>query len=213
MFMGVFGSAQFMLNSVIEEKNARVMEVLLAAVSPFELMAGKILGLTTAGLTLVAVWGGGALVAANVRGLTHIMSPALMIYFAVYFLLGFVLISSILAAIGSVCNTTKEAQALMGPIRIILVLPMVVWFYIVQNPNSTLALVMSFIPPITPMIMILRVAARPDLPLIQIVGSLVLLAVSVPVVVWASAKIFRTGILMYGKPPSLRELLRWVRYR
>lgn len=95
----------------------------------------------------------------------------------------------------------------------ILILPMVGWFYIVQHPEATLSVVLSFIPPMTPLIMILRIVAQPNLPLFQIIASILLLAVSVPVVMWASAKIFRTGILMYGKTPKLRELLRWLRYK
>ena len=88
---------------------------------------------------------------------------------------------------------------------------MVVWFILAQNPNGTLALVLSFIPPITPMIMILRIAASPDIPVLQIGASILLLLVSVPLVTWLAAKIFRIGILMYGKRPALKEILHWLR--
>ena len=94
----------------------------------------------------------------------------------------------------------------------ILILPILSWFYIAAHPDAAFAVVLSFIPPITPMVMILRIAVNPDMSLIQIVASILLLVVSVPLVMWAAAKIFRTGILMYGKPPSLREIIRWVRY-
>jgi len=123
------------------------------------------------------------------------------------------LMASMLAAIGSACNTLREAQTLMGPVMMMFVVPMVAWFYIVQRPEEPVAVVLSFIPPLTPMIMILRIAALPDLSRLQIFASILLLSVSVPLVMWASAKIFRVGVLMYGKPPSLRELLRWVRYK
>jgi len=213
MFVGLFGTNQQMLTSVIEEKNARVMEVVLSAVTPFQLMAGKILGLSAAAFTLIIVWTTAGYGAAIYRGFTDVLTIRTGIYFVIYFIPGFLLFSSILAAIGSVCNTVKEAQSLMMPVSIIFISPMVLWFPVSQHPDGTLAVVLSFIPPITPMIMILRVAANPDLPLVQILLSLLVLAASVPAVVWASAKIFRTGILMYGKPPSLRELLRWVRYQ
>jgi ABC-2 type transport system permease protein len=213
MFMGVFGINQHMLTSLIEEKNSRVIEILLSAVTPFQLMVGKIVGLVAIGLTLVGIWGTAAYVAAASRGLSELVSGGLVICFFIYFILGFLLLSSILAAIGSACNTLREAQSLMGPITMLLILPMVMWFYFVQHPEAPLSIILSFFPPIAPMVMILRMAANPDLPLLQILLSIILLAISVPVAMWASAKIFRTGILMYGKPPKPAELLRWLRYK
>jgi len=210
MFMGVFGMNQQMLTSVIEEKSSRVMEILLSAVTPFELMAGKILGLTAVGFTLISVWGVTASVTASAKGVGGLVDPAILGYFFIYFVLGFLLISSLLAAIGSVCNTVREAQALMAPLSMVLVLPMVGWFFVAQNPDGALAVVLSFIPPVTPMIMILRIAVEPRLSPVQIFASIALLCVSVPVVMLASAKIFHIGILMYGKPPRMRELLRWL---
>ncbi len=213
MFMGVFAINQQMLTTLIEEKNSRVIEILLSAVSPFQLMVGKIVGLVCIGFTLVGIWGIAAYLAAASRGMGDLVSAGIVVYFIIYYVLGFLLFSSILGAIGSVCNTLREAQSLMGPIMTFLIIPMVAWFYIVQHPEATLSVVLSFIPPMTPLIMILRIAAHPDLPLFQIIASIFLLAVSVPVVMWASAKIFRTGILMYGKTPKLRELLRWLHYK
>lgn len=213
MFVGVFATNQQMLTSVIEEKTARVMEVILSAITPFQLMVGKILGLAAAGFTLIFVWASAGLIAAANQGMTDVMNFEMAAYFVIYFILGFLLFSSMLAAIGSVCNTIKEAQNLMMPVSILFIMPMVLWFPISQHPNGALAIVFSFIPFTTPMIMILRLAASPEIPIIQVFLSIVLLGASVPVAMWASAKIFRTGILMYGKPPSLRELLRWVRYR
>ena len=212
MFMGVFGTSQGMLTSVIEEKNSRVIEVLLSAVSPFQLMMGKIAGLGAIGLSVVAVWGTVAYAAAVSQGLGDLIVLANLGYFLIYFLLGFVLLSSVYAAIGAACNTLKEAQALMMPVMMIVIIPMIAWFYIVQNPDGLAAVLLSFFPFTTSTVMILRLAAWPEMPLIQIVGSIGVLAVSVPVVLWAAGKIFRTGILMYGKPPTPRELLRWVRY-
>ena len=107
----------------------------------------------------------------------------------------------------------KEAQSLVMPVSMMLVLPMALWFYFAQNPNSTLATVLSFFPPLTPMVMMLRITASPELSIIQIAGSMLLLAASVPLVIWASAKVFRTGVLMYGKPPTLPEICRWLRYK
>lgn len=213
MAAGVFGTNQQMLTGVIEEKTARVMEVILATVTPFELMAGKILGLAAAGFTLIFVWGAAGVGTALYRGMTDLVTFQTGLCFIIYFVLGFLLYSSIMAAIGSACNTVKEAQNLMMPVGILFFLPMFVWFFVAQQPDSTLAIVLSFIPPITPMIMMVRLSVNPEISVLQIVLSMALLAVSVPAVMWGAAKVFRTGVLMYGKPPSVRELARWVRYK
>lgn len=213
MFTGVFGVGQGMLTSVIEEKSSRVMELLLSAVTPFQLMSGKILGLVGAGMTLMAIWGAGAYLVGAAMVVSDVVSAAMMLYFLVYFVLGFLVVSSLMAAVGAACNTLKEAQGLMAPLTVGLVVPMAAWFYIAQHPNGTFAIALSFIPPITPMVMVIRLAADPELAATQIAATIGLLVVSVPAVMWASAKIFRTGILMYGKPASIRELARWIRYR
>jgi len=216
MFMGIFGMGQHMLTSVIEEKNSRVIEVLLSAVSPFELMTGKILGLAGISLTVMSLWSAAAIGtayygAAHWWNITLELPIGILPYFVIYFILGFLLFSSILAGIGSICNTLKEAQSLMMPISFIFILPMITWFNLVQNPDGLLARVLSFVPPLTPIIMTLRLAATPAPSFLEVLASIILLAVSVPVVLWAAAKIFRTGVLMYGKRPGLWEVLRWLR--
>ena len=212
MFFGIFTTSQGLLMSVIEEKASRVIEVLLSSVTPFELMAGKILGQSAVGFTLVGLYGTASYITATASGMEGILKAGMFVCFIMYFIPGFLLIASILAAIGSVCNTVKESQSLMGPVMIIFMFPMFMWMHIVQQPESTLSVILSFVPPITPMIMMLRIASLPDFPVIQFIASVALLVVSVIVAMWLSAKIFRTGILMYGKPPSLRELFRWMRY-
>ena len=211
MFVGIFGMGQHMISSVIEEKNSRVVEMLLSALSPFELLAGKILGLAGIGLTVMALWGVGAFAAARWRDLTIDFPIEILPYFVVYYVLGFLFFSSILAGVGSVCNTIKEAQSLMMPVSLVCVLPMLAVTQLLQNPTGTMARVFSFLPPLAPMVMILRLAARADMSPLEVMGSIVVLAASVPAVIWAAARVFRTGILMYGKRPRLREVLRWVR--
>ncbi|MHC4336472.1 MAG: ABC transporter permease [Planctomycetota bacterium] len=211
MFMGMVGTGQHMLSSIIEEKNSRVIEVLLSAVSPFQLMAGKILGLAGIGLTVMALWAVAAYAAARWQDLNVSVTTELLLYFVVYYILGYLLFSAILTGIGSVCNTIKETQSLMMPIMLIFIIPMIAWFKLVQSPNGTMARVFSFIPPVTPMVMILRLAAGADVWFVEIGASILLLAVAVLVVIWAAAKIFRTGILMYGKRPGPLEILRWLR--
>ena len=211
MFIGIFGMGQQMLTSVIEEKSSRVIEVLLSALSPFQLMAGKILGLTGIGLTVISLWGIAAFAAVSWQGINIDVSVELVLFFAVYYILGFILFNAILAGVGSICNTIKEAQGLMMPIVLVSVLPMMAWMKLVQDPGGTLARVLSFIPPLTPMVMILRMSATSDISPIEKAASIVLLLASVLAVMWLAARVFRTGILMYGKRPRLQEVLRWLR--
>ncbi|MHC4644596.1 MAG: ABC transporter permease [Planctomycetota bacterium] len=210
MFLGILGAAQQMLTSVIEEKSSRVIEVLLSAVSPFELLAGKILGLAGIGLTVMGLWAVAAYSAARWQGLSVEVTKELAAYFMVYYILGFVLFSAILAGLGSICNTLKEAQSLMMPITLVFILPLLSWFNMARHPNDAYARILSFIPPLTPVVMVLRLSAG-GTGVFDIVGSIAVLLVSVPVVMWVGAKVFRTGILMYGKRPGLREVLRWIR--
>jgi len=216
MFMGIFGMGQHMLTSVIEEKNSRVIEVLLSAVSPFELMAGKILGLAGISLTVMSLWSAAAIGtayygAAHWWNITLELPMGILPYFVIYFILGFLLFSSILAGIGSICNTLKEAQSLMMPISFLFILPMLVWFNIAQHPDGSLARILSFLPPLTPIVMTLRLAVSQDISLLEVFASIIMLALFVPLVMWLAAKIFRTGVLMYGKRPGLREVLRWLK--
>ena len=212
MYMGIFVMNQHMLTSVIEEKSSRVMEVLLSSVSPMELMTGKILGLGAVGLTVIAVWSGAGYAAASIKGLTGLVSATGLTYFVIYYVLGFVLFAALFAAAGSACNSLKDAQSLVAPITFILIIPMLAWLPISQRPESTLAVVLSLAPPISPMVMVLRLAATPDVPLVQIVASILILVVVVILTMKVAAKIFRVGVLMYGKPPTLREVLRWARH-
>jgi len=115
------------------------------------------------------------------------------------------------AAIGAACNTLKESQNLLTPVMLLLMLPMIFQRYIVQHPQDPWVIAMSLFPPLTPLVMLVRIAVDPALGILEIIASMLVLGAAVPVVIWAAAKIFRTGILMYGKTPSPREILRWLR--
>ena len=208
MFLGIISSGQQMVSSVIEEKNSRVIEVLLSALSPFELMAGKILGLAGTGFTLISLWAVAAFLTARSQNLDIDVTGEIVVYFAIYYILGFLLVSSILAAAGSVCNTIKETQSLMMPMTMIFIIPLLSWFKVVQDPNGTLSRVFSFIPPLTPLVMVLRLSSGSDIWIVEIIASIILLALTVLIAIWAAAKVFRTGILMYGKRLSVREVCR-----
>ena len=211
IFLGIVGMGQHMVSSIIEEKNSRIIEVLLSAVSPFELMAGKIAGLAAVGLAVMALWGAAAYAAACWRGIQIDVGADLVAYGLIYYVLGFVLFTAILAGVGSVCNTIKETQSLMMPITLVFVIPMIAWMRLAQEPNGELARVLSYVPPVTPMVMIVRLSSGTEIWMGEVVLSILALIAGVLAALWAAAKVFRTGILLYGKRPGAREILRWLR--
>lgn len=211
LWISVFTAGQYLLTSTVEEKSSRVMEVLLSAVSPIELMSGKILGQLCVGLLILGVYAGAGVAGLVFAALLDVVDLSNLIYLAIYFMIAFALIAAMMAAIGSAVNDMREAQSLMGPIMIVLIIPMMLWMPILRNPNSTFAQVCSFVPPISPFIMVLRLAGSEPVPFWQIPASIAVGIVSVVFAVWAAAKIFRIGVLMFGKPPNLKTLIRWVR--
>lgn len=220
LWIAIFTSAQMLLTSTIEEKTARVIEVLLSSVSPFELMAGKIAGVAAAGLTVVASWAGFILLAVGVVPIALgapkavevlrqvVADPLLLLGFVLYFLLGYLFYAAVLVGLGSVCNSLKDAQNLMLPVMIPMMAAIFALVPISRDPNGTFARVMSFIPPFTPFVMMNRAAGPPAA--WEYVATTVLLLAAIYVAVWSAAKIFRIGILMTGKPPRIREMARWL---
>jgi ABC-2 type transport system permease protein len=213
IFMGIVGMGQHMISSIIEEKNSRIIEVLLSAVSPFEIMAGKIAGLAAVGLAVMALWGAAAYAAARWQDMQIDVGADLLVYGLIYYVLGFVLFSAILAGVGSICNTIKETQSLMMPIMLVFVIPMIAWPRLAQEPNGELARALSYVPPATPMVMVLRLSSGTEIWMGEVVLSFLVLIAGVLIATWAAAKVFRTGILMYGKRPGAGEIVRWLRER
>jgi ABC-type Na+ efflux pump permease subunit len=220
LWLSVFMIAQMLMTNTIEEKSNKIMEVLLSSVSPIQLMAGKILGIATTGLTMIASWILFFLAILKLVPLfvdkpmtidftVIIRDPIYITSFVAYFILGYLLLSAILVGIGSVCNSLKEAQNLMAPVTIMLIVPLIAMVPIGQDPNGTIAKVLSYIPPFTPFVMMNR-AAGPPAPMEYVITT-ILLVVSIVLALWAAAKVFRIGILMTGKPPKLGEILRWIR--
>jgi ABC-2 type transport system permease protein len=227
IFISVIGFGQILMRSVIEEKNSRIMEVLVSSVSPFQLMLGKVVGLGAANLTQIAIWVGiGAVLFSN-RGSLHVpaevadivFNPVLITFFVVFLIIAYVMYSSVFAFIGSICNSDKEAQNFMFPIILSLMLPILFLMYIIQEPDSTISVILSMIPILTPTMMIARLnIAAPETfnladPIIlqAIIGMVIAVAFTV-FLVWVTARVFRIGILMYGKRPTLPEIIKWVRY-
>jgi ABC-2 type transport system permease protein len=212
LFVTIVSVSQMLITSTLEEKGSRVVEVLLSSVSPFQLMAGKIVGTCAVGLTLMAIWTTAGLTGLALNGI-HLFEPAQLALCLAYYLLGFLLIASLMVAVGSACNTLKEAQNLLAPVMVALTLPLLFWLAVSRNPQGTLATVLSMIPLFTPFLMMMRIASTPPPPPLEIAASLVVLGLSAWLAMRLAARVFRVGVLMYGKPPSLRELWRWVRVR
>lgn len=211
LFIVVMTSGQMLLTSTIEEKSSRVIELLLAAVSPTQLMAGKILGQgAVAALMLSVYFGLGILGLASLAAI-GLLKPFMLLCFAIYFVIAFVTFAALMSAIGAAVNELREAQSLMTPVMLVTVLPMMLIGPISRDPNGTMATVLSFIPPVSPMIMVLRMASNAPPPGWQVALSILLGVLGAVAAVWIAGKVFRIGVLMYGKPPSLLTLWRWVR--
>ncbi len=221
IFVSLMQSVQYLLSNTIEEKSNRIIEVLLASVTPLELMMGKLLGIGLSGITTIIAWLLSFLAfilfypgnQAEVLGqfLDVLLSSDLIPYFVFYYLAGYALYAGIFLAIGSLCNTLKEAQSLMMPMIMILMLPLATMTFIAQDPNGPVARIMSWIPLFTPFTMMNRAAAEP--PLLDVIGTTVVLLLSIALVLWLSGKIFRQGVLRTGQPPRLMEIVRMLRHR
>jgi ABC-2 type transport system permease protein len=198
--------------STIEEKSNRVMEVLLSALSPFQLIAGKILGHGGVGLLIGVVYSSLGIAALIAASWTNLIDALDLVYLGVFFIMAYLMIASIMTAVGSAVSDLREANTLITPVMIVVMIPLILWMPISQAPNGGLAVAFSFIPPAIPFVMILRVTADEAVPAWQIPATILWGYACVLGMIWMAAKIFRIGVLMYGKPPSPLQLLKWVRY-
>ena len=218
MYMVTIFYGMNVLRAVIAEKTSRIMEVLLSTLTPEELLTGKIFGVAAVGLTQVAIWAlAGAI--ASVPGaftLSNMIreanfSFATGAYFAIFFLLGYLLYSSLCAALGSTVNSEQEAQQF----QFIVMMPLILSFFFMMKaarvPNDPLVVALSFFPLSSPLVMYTRVVLGAA-PIWQIALSIIILVLSVAFVIWLCARIYRVGVLMYGKKPNLPEIIRWIRY-
>jgi len=212
-FLAIFTGAGYLLTSMVEEKSSRVVEVLLSAVSPMQLMTGKVVGGAMVGITVLAIYGGFGVAAAIRFGLMELISPATLAMLIVYFFIGYFTYASLFAAVGSVVNEAREAQALQGPLFGIAFLFIYLGMFAAMNDsNSLVTRLLSFFPLGTPFIMSMRVGNPADPPpMWEIPATMAVGFATVVFLIWASAKIFRVGVLMYGKPPSLIGLVKMVR--
>lgn len=239
MLIAIYGG--ILMQGVIEEKANRIVEVIVSSVRPFQLLMGKTLALASVAITQLLLWGlltvvvylvmipfiAGADIdpaAMQQPGMEMSQSEmenilidlksanwSVLYYFPIYFLGGFFLYGSLMAAAGSAVDNVQDAQQFVMPITLPLMLPLFFYPNIIQNPNGMFAMVTSHIPFFSPMVMPMRIGLG-SVPWWEIALSIVILILSFLACVWVSAKIYRTGILMYGKKPSFKEVFRWLRF-
>lgn len=226
LYMGILLYGMNVMGSVVEEKTSRIVEVLVSSLRPFELLAGKVLGVGAVGLFQLAIWGGFAAAMLDQRAIIlrlagapavaassvawPTISAATIAVFLTFFLLGYFLYAAMFAAVGAMTNSESEARQAANVVVMLLVLPSLLMIGILNDPGSLLAVRLSLIPFCAPIAMPVRWVAG-QVPWTEVLASIGLLAVTLLAITWVAARVYRVGILMYGKRPNLRELLRWVR--
>lgn len=241
MFIIIYGN--MVMRSVIEEKTNRIIEIIVSSVKPFQLLLGKILGTSLAGMTQFSIWVIlGTVLLFGISSFLGIdpyavQSPAsaaienaarpeinqllvdilklpyasLLVFFIIYFLGGYFLYSAIYAAIGAAVDSETDTQQFMFPIILPLILGIYVGFFsVVENPHGTVSTIFSIIPFTSPIVMLMRIPF--GVPWWEIAASIIVLIATNFGILWLSAKIYRVGILMYGKKPSYKELYKWLKY-
>ena len=225
LFVAILMYGVNVMSSVLEEKTTRVVEVLVSSLRPFQLMIGKVVGAGAVGIVQLAVWITSAKLLSDAShrftdataagsggpGFQFPQIPALtLVIFVAYFLLGYFLYAAIYAAVGAMSSTESEARQAQVPVQLLLMIPYISFFTLLNDPNSPLAVWMTLVPFWSPIAMPVRWAASP-IPVADLVASLALLVGSIAAVTWLAARVYRVGILMTGKRPSLREVVRWIR--
>jgi len=213
----IFVSSGYLVRSVAEEKSSRVIEIVLSSVTPQQLLAGKVVGLGALGLTQILVWiasaaglSGGLVVLAGIM-LPLLMRVEVFGLALVYYILGFGVYAVLIAAIGTLGSSFQESQQITGIFIFIAAIPMMLTGVIMTNPDAMVVRVLSWFPLTAPTTMMLRLPLA-DVPWFDVAGSIILLLVTIPVVVWLGAKVFRLGMLMYGKRPGILEIVRLLKH-
>ena len=231
LYMFVIIYANSIMRSVLEEKTTRIVEVIVSSVKPHQLLLGKLIGVCSVCLTMFAVWViFGVLLIMNIEPLLRIFgidslpvqllgvietvkvsSAEVLTYFFIYFIIGFFMYSTLYAIVGAICNSEEEAQQTAVPLTMLLVIPFILMFQLFRVPDSTLSVLLSHIPFFSPILMFMRINVLMP-PLWEILMNILLMCATVLLVTLISGKIYRIGILMYGKRPTLRQLWQWARY-
>jgi ABC-2 type transport system permease protein len=210
----------YVLQGVIEEKQSRIVEVLLSSVKPFQLLLGKVLGIGLVSLTQITVWAVSfgivsALAAAQAIAFGSFKIPRIpvstLLFFGVYFVLGYFLYATLYALVGAMVSNQEDGQQAQFPITMSIAISMAFSSFIMTKPDSTASVIVSLIPFFSPILMFMRITVQQP-PWWQIALSIALLIGAIFGAVWLAAKIYRVGVLMYGKRPSLPELMKWLKY-
>ena len=219
LFVPSFVYGLEIMRGIIQEKTDRVVEVLVSSMSSTQLLVGKILGVAAVGLTQISVWfvmasmvGGGVKAVAAVAGenFMQLVRPSTFVYFAIFFLLAYLTYVCIYAIGGAACNTEREAQQLIMPLTMVMMLPWFLLSIIITNPDSPMSTAFSMAPLFGPLTMYVRTLVA-DPPMWHIAITILVSIVTIAVLFWVTAKIFRVGILSYGKRPTIPELMRWIK--
>jgi ABC-type Na+ efflux pump permease subunit len=211
LLMSVMSTGQQLMTSTIEDKSSRVVEVLLAAASPIELMTGKILAQMGVGLLMLGIYAAMGLATLASFAVLDLVDPALVAWLVLFYVLSYTMMAGLMGAIGAAVNDVSEAGTLLGPVMMINMLPWLLWLPVSRHPDGALAVAMSFLPPVNLYAMLLRMSSASPPPLWQVLASTALAAAGAVGALWFAAKVFRIALLLNGKPPSLRTLVRWAR--
>jgi ABC-2 type transport system permease protein len=227
IYMAMFIYGAIVMRSVIEEKTSRVIESVISSIKPFHLMSGKIFGVGAVGLTQFLIWAGvlgllslyslqmAALFVDNPASLQGAALPTVPLstlgFFVLFFVLGYFLFSTLYAGVGAMVNSEQEAQQMMLPISLLIVPPILLMTYVITNPSSQTSVILSLVPFFAPILMLARLTVETP-PMWQIAASIVLMILTILGMTWIVGRIYRVGILMYGKRPTLLEIIRWIRY-
>ena len=225
LYMALIMYGAFVMRSVYEEKLSRVVEVLISSCKPFQLMAGKVLGIGAVGLTQYFIWAAFAgLLTVYSANIIQMFAPSasgvplptipisVLVYFVVFFVLGYLLFATLYAALGAMVNSDQDAQQLQFPVLMLIIMAFFSAFYIIKNPAADLSIILSYIPFFAPITMFTRISVFTP-PFIEILISIVILLLTIVFFIWLAGKIFRVGILMYGKRPTVQEVINWIRYK
>ncbi len=210
LFMVIMMAAGPLVQSVLEEKLQRIAEVLLGSIDPFGWMLGKLIGMVGVSFTIVAIYLGGGLIIASERGYLASLPLHLLGWFVVYQVLAVLMYGSVFVGVGAACKDHREAQTALTPLMVVIMIPMFILQRIISEPNSTFATVLSFVPPVTPVVMLTRQAIPPGIPAWQPVVGAVLVLLTTVLCIFAAGRVFRVGILIQGDGARFRDIIGWL---
>lgn len=231
LYMFVIIYANSIMRSVLEEKTTRIVEVIVSSIKPYQLLLGKLVGVCSVCLTMLAIWVlFGVVLIMNINPLLRIFgieslpiqlllivgtvkasSAEMLTYFFVYFIIGFFMYSTLYAVVGAICGSEEEAQQAGAPLVMLIIVPFVLMVQLVRIPDSTFSVLLSHVPFFSPILMFMRINVLMP-PLWEILLNILVVCATVGLIMLMSGKIYRVGILMYGKRPTLRQLWQWTRY-